>query len=176
MAPGSNPMTNVDCVQAVMPCNMWQEMTQQWQPYRPDISSSGIAVLSPLILPSHTTRDTCLYAARLPGRFLYPSNTPVTRVCTQRDSQDAYDTCFVLSRTFCPARATANTWQSYSKSVVVPLAYVVPRVCTRRRSRPRRGCTSESKRTHRAGCQCHIKPPSVPATASPRPLADRAWF
>ena len=117
----------------------------------------------------HTSRDTCLYAARLPRRFLYPSNTPVTRVCTQRDSQDAYDTCFVLSRTFCPARATANTWQSYSKSVVVPLAYVVPRVCTRRRSRPRRGCTSESKRTHRAGCQGYLKPPSVPAAASPRP-------
>ena len=38
------------------------------------------------------------------------------------------NTCFVLSRTFCPARVTANTWQSYGKSVVV--AYVVPRVCT----------------------------------------------
>merc|ERR1719352_1410737 len=114
-------------------------MTQQRQPHRPDISSSGIAVLSHLILPV---------------------TLAVTRVCTQRDSQDAYDTCFVLSRTFCPARATANTWQSYSKSVVVPLAYVVPRVCTRRRSRPRRGCTSESKRTHRAGCQGSIKPPS----------------
>ena len=107
-------------------------MTQQRQPHRPDISSSGIAVLSHLILPSHTTRDTCLYAARLPRRFLYPSNTPVTRVCTQRDSQDAYDTCFVLSRiagrTLCPVRVTVNTWQSYGKSVVV--AYVVPRVCT----------------------------------------------
>ena len=100
-------MTNVDCVQAVMPCNMWQEMTQQRQPHRPDISSSGIAVLSHLILPV---------------------TLAVTRVCTQRDSQDAYDTCFVLSRTFCPARVTANTWQSYGKSVVV--AYVVPRVCT----------------------------------------------
>ena len=38
------------------------------------------------------------------------------------------NTCFVLSRTFCPARVTANTWQSYGKSVVV--AYVVPHVCT----------------------------------------------
>ena len=38
------------------------------------------------------------------------------------------NTCFVLNRTFCPARVTANTWQSYGKSVVV--AYVVPRVCT----------------------------------------------
>ena len=159
MAPGSKPMTNVDCVQAVMPCKMWQEMTQQRQPHRPDISSSGIAVLSHLILPV---------------------TLAVTRVCTQRDSQDAYDTCFVLSRiagrTLCPVRVTVNTWQSYGKSVVVPLAYVVPRVCTRRRSRPRRGCTSKSKRTHRAGCQGYIKPPSVPATASPRPLDDRAWF
>ena len=127
----------------------------------------------------------------------------MTRVCTQRDSRDAYDTCFVLSRITrrthrlrndtclypagslvvpidsvmtrvlctqtCPVKKTANTWQSYGKHVVVPTEHVVPRVCTRRRSRPRRGCTSESKRTHRAGCQGCIKPLSVPATASPRP-------
>ena len=75
----------------------------------------------------------------------------------------------LLAVPFALQRVTVNTWQSYGKSVVVPLAYVVPRVCTRRRSRPRRGCTSKSKRTHRAGCQGYIKPPSVPAAASPRP-------
>ena len=180
-------------------------MTEQRQSHRPDVSSCGIAVLFPPPCTQSHCRDTCLYAARLSGRFLYPWNTRMTRVCTQRDSRDAYDTCFVLSRITrrthrlrndtclypagslvvpidsvmtrvlctqtCPVKKTANTWQSYGKHVVVPTEHVVTRVCTRRRSRPRRGCTSESKRTHRAGCQGSIKhrpsqPPQVHARST----------